>query len=419
MNYKLIINIAQSMLFARWRQTLVAAIGVTFSITMFITLLSFMTGLNKMLDGLVVNRTPHVRLYNEPNPSKDQPVNAFAAYKNAYNFISSIKSNNSRQKIYNSAAIQEAVQHDSRVIGIAPRLNTQVFFNEGSIDITGIASGIDVQAESRLFHFNDYIIAGNAMGLKNVANSIILGKALADKLLANVGDVIQVTTSTGERFLLKVVGFFQSGIQDFDKTQSYASIATVQKLLGKPGNYVTDIQVELKDINQAPAVAKEYRQLFNVQAEDIQTANSQFETGTTIRTMISYSVGIVLLTVAGFGIYNILNMMIYEKMDSIAILKATGFSGRDVKMVFLIIALSIGFFGGLTGLLFGLGLSSIIDQIPFNTTALPTVKTYPINYDPIYYFIAGAFSLLSTYMAGFFPARKASKVDPVVIIRGK
>src|SRR5881227_3233545 len=88
--------------------------------------------------------------------------------------------------------------------------------------------------------------------------------------------------------------------------------------------------------------------------EDFQTANSQFETGTFIRTLISYTVGIVLLIVAGFGIYNILNMMIYEKMDSIAILKATGFSGRDVKMIFLIIALSIGFFGGLTGLLLGL-----------------------------------------------------------------
>jgi lipoprotein-releasing system permease protein len=57
---------------------------------------------------------------------------------------------------------------------------------------------------------------------------------------------------------------------------------------------------------------------------DYQTANSQFETGSTVRS-ISYSVGIVLLIVAGFGIYNILNMMIYEKMDSIAILKAQGF----------------------------------------------------------------------------------------------
>ena len=44
---------------ARWQQTLVAAIGVTFSITMFITLLGFMNGLNEMLDGLIINRTAH------------------------------------------------------------------------------------------------------------------------------------------------------------------------------------------------------------------------------------------------------------------------------------------------------------------------------------------------------------------------
>ena len=112
-------------------------------------------------------------------------------------------------------------------------------------------------------------------------------------------------------------------------------------------------------------------------------------------------------------------MMIFEKMDSIAILKATGFSGKDVLVVFLMIALSIGVFGGLMGLVFGLGLSSAIDQIPFNTASLPTVKTYPINYDPVFYMIGIVFSLITTFLAGWFPSRKASKVDPVVIIRGK
>ena len=81
-------------------------------------------------------------------------------------------------------------------------------------------------------------------------------------------------------------------------------------------------------------MAKEYARLFETDAEDIQTANAQFETGTSIRLTISYAVGVTLLIVAGFGIYNILNMMIYEKMDSIAILKATGFSGADVKRIF-------------------------------------------------------------------------------------
>lgn len=111
--------------------------------------------------------------------------------------------------------------------------------------------------------------------------------------------------------------------------------------------------------------------------------------------------------------------MIYEKMDSIAILKATGFAGRDVQLIFIFIAMSIGLFGGLFGLLFGFLLSVLIDQIPFVTEALPTIKTYPINYNATYYAIGIVFSLITTFFAGFFPARKASKVDPVIIIRGK
>jgi len=419
MSYKLIISVSRSLLMARLKQTLIAAVGVTFSITMFITLLSFMGGLNSMLDGLVINRTPHVRLYNEILPAKHQPIDVSSDYQGDYNFVSSIKPKNERPDLRNSGAIIRTLRGDKRVLGVAPKINAQVFFNVGSIDLSGVVNGIDVEEENRLFTFSDYVVAGDYMDLKNTPNSIILGKGLAEKMLASVGDVVQITTSRGERIQLKVVGYFQSGLQDIDKVQSYASLNTTQKMLGVPNSYITDLQVKLLDMNEAPAVAKEMEATFDVEAIDIQTANSQFETGSFVRTLISYAVGITLLVVAGFGIYNILNMMIYEKMDSIAILKATGFSGKDVNRIFITIAMTIGLVGGVFGLLFGLGLSAIIDQIPFDTQALPTIKTYPVNYNPKFYIIGGIFSLVTTYFAGYFPSRKASKVDPVVIIRGK
>ena len=419
MKYKLILSISKSLLLARWKQTLVAAIGVTFSITMFITLLSFMSGLNDMLDSLILNRTPHIRLYNEIQAAKTQPVDKSIRFKSHYNFIHSIKPKAELLEIHNSAAIMNSLKKDKRVLGIAPKITAQVFYNVGAIDLTGVINGIDVEEENRLFKFKDYVTSGNYIDLKNIPNSIVLGKGAAEKMLTGIGDVIQVTTTKGERIQLKVVGYFQSGIQDIDNVQSYCSMATTQKLLGESTNYVTDIQIKLNDILLAPEMAKEYGDLFEVESIDIKTANSQFETGSSIRTLISYSVGIVLLIVAGFGIYNILNMMIYEKMDSIAILKATGFSGADVNKIFITIALSIGIFGGLLGLLFGLGLSGLIDQIPFNTAALPTMKTYPINYNPKFYIIGGIFSIVTTYFAGYFPSRKASKIDPVIIIRGK
>ncbi len=416
MRFRLIISISKALLLARWKQTLVAAIGVTFSITMFITLLSFMTGLNIMLDSLILNRTPHVHIYKEVLPSKKQPID----YKSsAYNFISSVKPKNDLLDLRNSSAIMRSLRDDPRVLGVSPKVSVQVFYNVGAVDLNGVLNGIDVAEENRLFTFSEYVVEGDYQDLKYIPNSIILGKGAADKILANLGDNIQITTSKGERVQLKVVGYFQSGLQDIDKVQSYVSLATAQKLMGESNSYVTDIQVKLKDMVQAPEVAKEYGNIYEVEAVDIQTANAQFEAGTAIRTLISYAVGITLLIVAGFGIYNILNMMIYEKMDTIAILKATGFSGKDVKRVFITIALTIGVFGGLFGLLFGFLISTGIDQIPFKTEALPTIKTYPINYDPRYYLIGGIFSIVTTYFAGYFPSRKASKVDPVVIIRGK
>ena len=419
MNYPLIWNIAQSLSLARWKQTLVAAVGVMFSITMFIALLGFMNGLNDLLDSLVLNRTPHVRLFNEIKANENQPILLDSHYKKYHNFIRSIKPNGKNAQIANSAAIISTLKKDKRVLGISPKMIAQVFFNVGETDVTGVVNGIDVEAEARLFSFGDYVTSGSYMDLKNIPNSIILGKGLADKMLANIGDVVQVTTAKGDRFPLKVVGYFQSGLGEIDKVQSYTSLKTAQKLIGQSNAYVTDIQIKLHDLNMAPSVSKEYAQIFSTDAEDIQTANAQFETGSSLRSLISYAVGITLLIVAGFGIYNILNMLIYEKMDTIAILKATGFSGSDVKKIFITIAISIGILGGCTGLFFGFLLSLLIDNVPFKTAALPTISTYPVNYDLKYYLIGITFSLITTYLAGLFPARKASKIDPVDIIRGK
>src|SRR5574343_2051099 len=275
---RLIYTIAVSLLKARWSQTLVAAVGVTFGITMFITLLSFMSGLNDMLDGLILNRTPHIKLYNEIKASEIQPVQRSDSFKTAHNFIQSVKPSLSKLELHNSGAIMAALKNDNRVLGFAPKITAQVFYNVGAIDLTGVINGIDVEAENKLFFFSDYVTAGNYYDLKNIPNSIILGKGAADKMLANIGDVIQVTTARGDRMQLKVVGFFQSGLADLDKVQSYASIATTQKLLAKPNSYITALQIKLKDINMAPPVAKEFARLYEADAEEIQTANSQFET---------------------------------------------------------------------------------------------------------------------------------------------
>ncbi len=418
MNFKLIFSIALHLMRSRLKQTVIAGVGVTFGIAMFITLVSFMYGMNDLLDGLIINRTPHVRLYNEIKPSEYQPVNLAKEHKNDVNFINSIKPKDRGKSIYNAKAIIQSLKQDDRVFDVAPKITTPVFFNSGTIEISGVANGIDVLIEEKLFKLNDYMVEGKIEDLRQ-NNSIVIGKGLSDKMLLKVGDIIKITTPKGNLASMKIVGIIQIGIAEIDDVTSYTSLTMAQKLLGVPKNYITDIQIKIHDLNLAPALAKEYKNKYNVDTIDFQTTNSQFETGTTIRSIISYAVGIVLLIVAGFGIYNILNMMIFEKMDSIAILKATGFSGSDVKWIFMILSMVIGICGGILGLVFGFIFSNIIDVIPFNTAALPTVKTFPVNYNPLFYIIGITFAIITTFIAGLFPALKASKVDPVEIIRGK
>jgi lipoprotein-releasing system permease protein len=255
--------------------------------------------------------------------------------------------------------------------------------------------------------------------LESNDNGVVLGIGVAEKLSLKLGDYVQMVTQNGSNIRLKIVGFFQSGLADIDKLQSYCNIKTAQKAAGESSNYITDISVKLFDIELAKPMTDEIVHNNNINAVDIKTANAQFETGTSIRNIITYAVSITLLVVAGFGIYNILNMMIYEKMADIAILKATGFSGNDVKRIFIYEALLIGIVGGALGLIMGLGVSYLISISPFETQAIPTIKTFPVNFNPLYYLIGSIFAMITTFFAGYLPARKASKIDPVEIIRGQ
>lgn len=125
------------------------------------------------------------------------------------------------------------------------------------------------------------------------------------------------------------------------------------------------------------------------------------------------TVTLTILLVAAFGIYNILNMTINQKMNDIAILKATGFNGRDIIRIFLTESIVMGLLGTVFGLLIGAVCIHFLSKVYVGG---------PSGYFPIYFdswvFAKGAFfGLLLTTLAGYFPARKAANVDPVTIFR--
>lgn len=419
MKIGVLLNISKTHLLSRIRQTSIAALGVTFGIGTFITMMCFMTGLNKMLDGLVLDRTPHVHLYNEIKPSEQQPLDLYDATGSALKVVHSVKPYQSQAEIKNALPILDYLRNHPDVLGAAPQVSAQAFYVSGAIELNGIINGINPLEEDKLFNLSNYIIKGAIRDLASNSNGIILGAGAAKKMSVDVGDRIQLATAKGDVLSLKILRLYQSGLAEIDNVQSYTNLNIAQRLQGKGSSFITDINIKLHDIEKSELLTTTFAQQFGVSAIDINTANAQFEVGTTIRNIITYAVSITLLIVAGFGIYNILNMLIYEKMNDIAILKATGFTGEDVRYIFISQALLIGLVGGILGLLIGLGLSIAISYVPFETEALPTIKTFPVNLNPAFFVIGIVFALFSTFFAGYLPARKAQHIDPVEIIRGQ
>jgi len=272
-NWTLLLSIARKHLITRIKQTAVAAMGVTFGIATFIILISFMTGLNGMLDGLVSNRTPHIRIYNDIKPSAQQPIDLYENAKYSLNAVNSIKPKQSQIRIHNAEAIIANLRKDQLVKGVTPQSMAQVFYAAGSVQLNGRINGINAADEVRLFNFGDYIVKGDAEALEKNSEGILLGAGVAKKLSLDIDDRVQVSNINGDFYTLKIVGIYQSGLAEYDNVQSFTNIKTVQKILGEGSNYITDINVKLYDINLAPPMANRLEKQFNVTATDIQTVS--------------------------------------------------------------------------------------------------------------------------------------------------
>ncbi|WP_266367179.1 ABC transporter permease [Tellurirhabdus rosea] len=418
MDFRLTSQIARTHLLARKRQTLVAMLGVTFGIAMFITMISFMQGVNQFLEDSALDASPHVRMYNEVNTQRPTLLDELRPGDGQFNVVYHQKPKDQSAKLKNGLLIARRIEADPQVLGVSPQVSTQVFYNNGPIQISGTVAGVDIEREDRLYDLKPRLKSGSLTALQTNPNGLIMGSVLARKLNVRAGDKVSVTTPTGGTLILRVVGTFSFGIGTVDNIKSYASIATVQEMLGKDKSYITDVHVKMKDPLEALTYSRQLHRLYGYYTEDWATANTAILAGEKIRNVMTFVVSLTLLVVAGFGIYNIMNMNVINKIKDIAILKATGFQGSDIVGIFLLQAIIIGLMGGVLGLLIGFGLSYLLSITPFDAGDFMSLKTFPVLFDPKYYVMGLVFGVTTTVLAGYFPSKKASAVDPVAILRG-
>jgi lipoprotein-releasing system permease protein len=412
--------IAGTQLLARKRQSIIAMLGVLFGIAMFIFMMSFMKGVNNYIQDTMLSAIPDIHIYNDIRTDYATSVTGSWLHNDPAKMIvvHHPKPERVRLNLKNADAIIADLKLHPGVDIVSPLLSTQVFFNYGSVQLNGMLDGVNIIEEARIFGLRERMMTGEPEDLLTTDKGILLGQGLADKLNVRRGDLVTLATPEGTSMRFRVAGTFAFGLSTVDNIKAYVSLSGVQQLLAKNHDYITDIRIKLHDINTARDLAILFGKRYGYKSEDWESTNPSIKAGNMIRDTLTWVVSLTLLTVAGFGIYNIMNMVISSKMKDIAILKAQGFDGRDIRAIFLSQSLVIGVLGAGLGLLVGFLLSYGLSKVPFPQTEFTFMKFFPVVFDSKYYFFGAGFGILTTFVAGVLPARKAARVDPVGILRG-
>ena len=256
--------------------------------------------------------------------------------------------------------------------------------------------------------------------VRRAAKVAVIGKTVSDELFNGgiaVGQVVRVGNVP-----FTIVGELNSkgtsvGGSDYDDCLLVPYTSAMKRLFGMTSFRCINIQSESMEI-MSPVqehIRELLRQTHKIPAgrdddfhihtqEEIASAMSQ--TQETMRYLLG-GVAIVSLLVGGIGIMNIMLVSVTERTREIGIRMALGARTRDVLAQFLIEAVTLSCTGGLIGIAVGIAASKI----------LTAAKNWPTLTSPQAMVIAFLFSVAVGIFFGFYPARKASRLDPIEALR--
>ncbi|MEM2971133.1 MAG: FtsX-like permease family protein [Candidatus Bathyarchaeia archaeon] len=269
-------------------------------------------------------------------------------------------------------------------------------------------------------------------------NSIVLGykaSIVNETVVANVGDTVSFSFGI-YTCNFTVAGILEkggtSGITNFDYW-AFIPIETALEMpqfKNKPNPYQI-LLVKVSDPKCSEFVAKEIEGLFPPYAISVFVPSAlmrQVDNILNIVQMFLVAIGSISLLVAGVGIMNIMTVSVMERTREIGILKAIGMKSRTVLGMFLAEAVLIGVMGGLIGMFAGYGLSHVLAQILSSfiqqrqekpIAQAPETQRIQLTavFSPEWTIIAFIFAIIICIIFGLYPARKASKLNPVEALR--
>ena len=237
-------KIAGIFLTSRFRQLLVAVLSVTFGISMYVFMNSFMAGVNNEQTEITFTAMFHIKIHNDLI-DEVQTILTEPKADNTVLMINNERSIRYTEGIKNADAIKTQLIKHSEITGVTAQLNQNVFIRNGITKISATLSGIETSSENQLFETSNYITEGDLFELDKRSNGIILGTGLARNIGVSTGDNIAVITADGISKSFQVVGLIETGAIAADRTRALVSIQTARQLFSKNKSYATEVLVNI------------------------------------------------------------------------------------------------------------------------------------------------------------------------------
>ena len=374
-------------------------LGIGIGIAVMIVVLSVMNGFENELRERFLAASPHMALY------KPEGIN-------------------------NYTTIEAKIKKDypGKITGVSAYVDIPTLGKKNNLSHTMLVRGIKPQERKAMQKINHLIRPANALDLleknkREKTHSVILGSGLMKLMKADIGDTIKIMTpnkkdpkSFGPLKNFKVIGTYDSGLQDFDNKLALIHFKKAQKLVSFKTTKAHGIDVGLVKPNQSLKLAKTMgKDLYQegVFVSDWQTRSPIiFETIRRQRNLIALIVALVAF-VGSFNILTTLFVLVIQKQKDISILKSLGATSQEILLIFFKQSTFMGIIGGLLGLVLAFIISLILSYFPF--IELPDV--YMLSYLPIefswkVYLTTFSFGVLISAIAGFYPSWRASRVLP-------
>ena len=317
--------------------------------------------------------------------------------------------------IENPKLVKNALAQFPEISGISEVLEGAAILNGSSRSQTIQMQGIIPANHIMVSDLDKQIIRGKLSVFELDPMTILIGNRIAERLMLQVGDRVNLQGGTGN-LQLRVAGLFETGVSQIDKNRVYVHLSTAKAFLGKRFSG-SIFQLSMFDPPKAPEIAAQIQETIGHRTVSWQEREQVWlDVFKALRVSSAITVSSILL-LSGLGIFNVFAIMVIEKTRDIAILRSMGFKPSDASFIFLWQGGIVLFFGILLGVAIGILSTYGISQIPLRIRGIFSTDSFVVNWDISHYIWAIVIAIVFVSIASWIPARRAARIEPAKIIR--